>query len=174
MTEKWEMTQEEFESALARFGPEQGSWPDPARRDAAPRLTQRDAQAAMRAAAELEGAFAELRARPVGAPDALLARVMADAADVAAARPAPRGSRPGWRHVIAARVRAALSTPALRPAMACAACAVFGLWLGQTAMIATAATTLFPADQAAGVMTFSDDGFSGVEIALGYGEEGWE
>ncbi|MEX2521045.1 MAG: hypothetical protein WD969_17145 [Paracoccaceae bacterium] len=150
------MRQEDFESALARFGPEPDLWPESAR------------------AAALEGAFADLRAVPARAPDALLSRVMADAADIAAARAAPRNPRPGWLAAIAAKARHAFSTPILRPAMACAACAVLGLWLGQTTMVASAATTLFPAEEAAGALAFSDDGLGGVEIAFGYGEEGWE
>ncbi|MFN3261394.1 MAG: hypothetical protein ACE37J_12630 [Pikeienuella sp.] len=121
--------------------------------------------------APLDAALAAARAAPPGpAPEGLLERIMADAADVAASRgkaeAAPR--RPA-RSGALARLLAAL--PALRPAAACAAAALVGLWLGQTSMVAGAADALL--DQGAGAVAYEDDPLSGALIAFGDVPEGW-
>ncbi len=121
--------------------------------------------------APLDAALAAAREAPPGpAPERLLERIMADAAEVAAARERPspqprRSKRPG----ALARLLAAL--PALRPAAACAAAALVGLWLGQTAMIAGAADALL--DQGGETVAYDDDPLSGALIAFGDVPEGW-
>lgn len=116
---------ETFRDNLARHGAGPYAWPEPERE--AGRALFGNSPEAREAAAEMEALsalFDEIKtAPPAPAPDALLARVMADAADVQAARDAPAAppraepSRMGWLAF-------------LRPLFIGAAPAALGLWLG--------------------------------------------
>lgn len=121
--------------------------------------------------APLDAALAAAREAPPGpAPERLLERIMADAAEVAASRerPAARPLRPA-RGGALARLLAAL--PALRPAAACAAAALVGLLIGQSPMIAGAADALL--DTGGEVAAYDDDPLSGALLAFGDVPEGW-
>lgn len=159
------MTLDRLETAISRHGADLGRWPA-AERAAAAALAAADpaARRALDDAAALEAAFAAARARPEPAPAALLERVMADAATVAAGREATR------RPVAARRFGLRLGGMA-RPALACAASALLGLWLGQSAMVAQAATGFM-----AETPTTFEETLDGPEIAVVLDElpEAWE
>lgn len=152
MNEDRDMKFEEFETGLARHGADLSLWPE-LERPAAARLLARSAEArdAQAAMAMLEDGFETARAAPETASEALLARVMADAADVAAGwAPPPQQPTVGpmGRLWAAAKARTP-SFKALRPAFVCAASAACGLWLGQSALVAGAAQTLIVGEAAA-------------------------
>lgn len=128
-----------------------------------------------RAEAALDAALAEARAAPPSpAPAALLERIMADAALVAAERAAPMRRRnmvaEGMFAGMIAGVRRLFAGAPLKPAAACMAAAAFGLWLGQSAPVADAAEALLSAPSA---VAYEDDPMAGVALAFGYDEEGW-
>lgn len=172
------MKLEEFETGLARHGADLSLWPE-RERVAAGALLVRSAPAreAQEAMAMLEDGFAAARLAPEPVSEALLARVMADAADVAAERE-PRVERPAdglARRLWSAARAGAPSLKALRPAAMCAAAAVFGLWLGQSAVVADAADMLIDG-RAGAAKTFAlgqEDSMYDVAFAFLPDEGGW-
>lgn len=122
------MTFEKFETLAAAHGGALARWPRAERAAAERLLAQSDAaRAALAEAAALDAVLDA--AAPAPAMSArLTARILADAAECAAPRPAAQTRRQGgWRAWLGR-----LSTAALIPAPACAA-ALFGLWLGYAA-----------------------------------------
>ncbi|QIE55908.1 hypothetical protein G5B40_10875 [Pikeienuella piscinae] len=143
------MNLEEFETALARHGAAFSDWPGAAREAAEALLaTSGAARRAHEEMAALAAALSAARAAPPDAPEALIERVITDAADVAAerARGVQRRARPSPLDILGR----AFSTPLLRPVVACAASAAFGLWLGQTGLMAGAAESLIDIETGAG------------------------
>lgn len=143
MNEKRRMTLEEFDRGLSAHGPDPALWPE-AGAAAALLETSSAARRALAEARLIAGAVAAARAEETQAPEALLARILADADDIAFARRAAEekaSPAPAKRGAFAALRRWAFF-PALRPAAICAVSASIGIWLGQSAVVADTAAAL--------------------------------
>lgn len=143
MNEDRRMTLEEFDRGLAAHGPDLARWPGGGPAAAVLLESSPPARRALAEAKLIAVAVAAARTEETPAPEALLERILADAADVAAAREAATKAAPARRR------RGALDAlrrwtffPALRPAAICAASALVGLWLGQSAVVADTAAAL--------------------------------
>ncbi len=160
------MSLDRIETAISRHGPALERWPAEARAEAEALMAAEPAlRRALDEAALVEAALAEAARAHEPAPAALLERIIADAGEVAAARaPAarPAARRSGFRWRV---------PDFFRPALACAASALIGLWLGQSAMVAQAAQGLIAEEPAAYSETMGAP-----ELAMGYGDlsEAWE
>ena len=142
MSDGWNMTLEELELRAARWGAATEEWPD-ADRSAAEALLARSAEARDLIAA-LQAMEADLTfAAADGATpsDALTARILADAAEI--------GVKPATSVTTQARKTGLAALwdrlpPVWRPAVACAASALLGVWLGYVAPqdVAEAATAM--------------------------------
>lgn len=174
MTDHVTMTIDELEDCAARWGADAARWPERERRAGEDLLAaSAEARAALAAFARLEAALGEAseEASPGGMPDGLTARILADAAHVAAERrdatPAassPRAARGGGLLGFLDRI-----LPAWRPAAACFASAAIGVWLGYLAPESVA--------EAATQMAAAEAGYGETEVALlgddlGYSEFG--
>lgn len=177
MSEDRRMTLEEFEKELAIHGVDVALWP---RNAVAAAVFVEGSAAARRALAEarlIEAALAEARRDDAPAPAALLERILADADDVASAREAALKPAPAARGGFLERLKRRVSFPALRPAAICAASALFGVWLGQSTVVAdTAAALADGAETADALGLYENGGAEDLEIALAFqpDSEGWE
>lgn len=165
MSDVDKMNIETFETAMARWGADLAAWPEDARRAAEALLEGSAETRALRAEMiEMEATLAD--AREAGTtPDRLMARVLADAASVSAARAPVTESAPkasvGWRFRDALR---GLS-PFWRAAGTCAASALVGIFVGymSPAPIAEAATSMASFELISGDDGEDDENF---ELAL--------
>ncbi|MEL7463629.1 MAG: hypothetical protein AAFN79_06160 [Pseudomonadota bacterium] len=149
MSDVSEMTIEMFETAAAKWGADTAMWPEEDRAAADGLLAASPEARSLRAELmAMEADLALARAEPLGttgaAPDDLMARVLADAARIAAVRTleaaAAPSSRRGWRLF----ERLDGLAPIWRAAGACAASALVGVFVGymSPAPIAEAATSM--------------------------------
>lgn len=143
MNEDQEMKPEAFEALLTRHGADPSLWPSGEREAALELLSvSEDAQELHAAMHLLDEALDEAKHAPQTAPDALLARVMADAADIAAEQMAEADrARPGLFTRLLDKL-AGRFAPVLRPVAVCAMAAAFGLWIGQSSVVTDAAEGL--------------------------------
>lgn len=134
-----EMTFERFDELAMAYGGTLARWPDAARRDGEVFLAAHpDAARSLADASALDAALAGLEAPPVPS-DALMARILGDAADVAAgnaaaqraARPVPRRKSAGIGSIFA-------GLPRWAPGLAFAASLALGVGIGADERVALA------------------------------------
>lgn len=150
MSDGWNMTLEELELRAARWGASTEAWPEKDR-SAAEALLERsgDARDLIAALQSMEADLAFAADEGASPSRALTARILADAAEIGF-EPAPAVTTRARKASLAALWNRL--PPVWRPAVACAASALLGVWLGyvapqNVAEAATAMATFEPAEE---------------------------